>query len=223
MSFSVTTEPLVSPVSGAPSCPKSMWTETITDVSFTSAKVTVQQPPGTTVLTASCTFNRATSNGSVPSRTVTCGERLLVGLRPGHRLAGSEGVELAELADQVLGMPPEALFRAWAISQRQALEGAGVSPSVVELRDTDLSAVRWLDQADVDWILLIRSLAIEHVSTVVKPVAPLQLVRFSLLWNPRNAHNSAIAPFVQTSLTAPPRPPGWFTQPGHFRHGEVGQ
>jgi DNA-binding transcriptional LysR family regulator len=96
---------------------------------------------------------------------VFCAERLLVGLRPSHRLAGSEGVELAELADQVLGMPPEALFPAWVISQRQALEGAGVSPSVVELRDTDLSAVRWLDQADVDWILLIPSLAIEHVST----------------------------------------------------------
>ena len=152
---------------------------------------------------------------------VFCAERLLVGLRPGHRLAGSEGVRLAELADQVLGMPPEALFPAWVISQRQALEDADVTPRVVELRDTDLSAVRWLDQADVDWILLIPSLAAEHGNTVVKPVEPLQLVPFSLLWNPRNAHNSAIAPFVQTSLTAHP-PPGWFTQPGHLRHREVG-
>ena len=153
---------------------------------------------------------------------VFCAERLLVGLRPGHRLAGSEGVELADLADQVLGMQPEALFPAWVISQRQALEVAGVTPKIVELRDTDLSAVRWLDQADIDWILLISSLAVEHGNTVVKPVEPLQLVPFSLLWNPRNAHNSAIAPFVQTSLTADP-PLGWFTQPGHLRHREVGQ
>ena len=153
---------------------------------------------------------------------VFCAERLLVGLRPGHRLAGSDSVELAQLADEVLGMPPDALFPAWAISQRQALEEAGVTPKVVELRDTDLSAVRWLEQADVDWILLISSLAVEHGHTVVKPVEPLQLVPFSLLWNPRTAHNSAIAPFVQTSLTADP-PPGWFTQPGHSRHREVGQ
>lgn len=152
---------------------------------------------------------------------VFCAERLLVGLRPGHRLAGSEAVELAQLKDEVLGMPPEALFPAWAISQRQALEGAGVTPNVVELRDTDLSAVRWLEQADVDWILLISSLAVEHGRTVVRPVVPLQFVPFSILWNPRNAHNSAIAPFVQTSLTADP-PPGWFTRPGHLRYREMG-
>ena len=115
-----------------------------------------------------------------------------------------------------------ALFPAWAISQRQTLEEAGVTPKVIELRDTDLSAVRWLEQVDVDWILLISSLAVEHGHTVVKPVDPLQLVPFSLLWNPRNAHNSAIAPFVETSLTADP-PPGWFTQPGHSRHGDGGR
>ena len=153
---------------------------------------------------------------------VFCAERLLVGLRPGHRLAGSDSVELVQLADEVLGMPPKALFPAWAISQRQALEEAGVRPKVVELRDTDLSAVRWLEQVDVDWILLISSLAVEHSKTVVKTVEPLQLVPFSLLWNPRNADNSAIEPLVQTSLTADP-PPGWFTQPGHSRHREIGQ
>ena len=160
-----------------------------------------------------------------PSGIVTnvfCAERLLVGLRPGHRLAESESVELAELAGEVLGMPPEELFPAWAISQRQALEEAGVTPKVVELRDTDLSAVRWLEQTDVEWILLISSLAVEHIRTVVKAVAPRQLVPFSLLWNPRNAGNAAIAPFVQTSLAADP-PPGWFTQPGHSRHREVGE
>jgi len=74
-----------------------------------------------------------------------------------------------------------------------------------------------LDQAGVDWILLISSLAVEHSNTVVKPTEPLQLVPFVLLWNPQNAHNSAIAPFVQTALTVDP-PPGWFTQQDHLRH-----
>ena len=72
VSFSVTTAPPVSPIPGAPGCPNPMWTETITDDSFTSATLTVQQPPGTTVLTASCTFSPATSNGPVPNNTVTC-------------------------------------------------------------------------------------------------------------------------------------------------------
>jgi len=72
VSFSVTTEPPVTPIPGAPGCPNTMWTEDITDVSFTSATVTVQQPPGTTVLTASCTFSPATANGAVPSKDVTC-------------------------------------------------------------------------------------------------------------------------------------------------------
>jgi len=49
-----------------------MWTETITDMAFTSAVVTVQQPVGTTVLTATCTFSPPTSNGPVPGSTVSC-------------------------------------------------------------------------------------------------------------------------------------------------------
>lgn len=162
---------------------------------------------------------------SVPtgiSTAVFCAERLLVGLRPGHHLASSESVALADLADEVLGLPPEALFPAWVISQRQALESAGVAPKVVELRDTDLAAARWLDQADVDWILLISSLAVEHRNTVVKPIEPLQLVPFRLLWNLQKADHSAIAPFVQSALTVDP-PPGWFTQSGHFRHRPVSQ
>jgi hypothetical protein len=72
VTFSVTTVAPVSPIPGAPGCPNPRWTETITDVSFTSATVTVEQPPGTTVLTATCTFSPATSNGHVPSGNVTC-------------------------------------------------------------------------------------------------------------------------------------------------------
>lgn len=70
--FSVTIEPPVSPIPDAPGCPNPQWTETITDVAFTSAIITVEQPVGTSVLTVSCTFLPATSGGDVPSSTVTC-------------------------------------------------------------------------------------------------------------------------------------------------------
>lgn len=70
--FNVTTEAPVTPILGAPECPNPQWTEDITDVSFTSATITVEQPPGTTVLTVSCTFSPATTDGAVPETTVTC-------------------------------------------------------------------------------------------------------------------------------------------------------
>jgi hypothetical protein len=72
VSFTVTTTSPTSPIAGAPGCPNVHWTEEITDLSFTDATITVQQPAGTTVLTVSCTFNPATSNGLVPSNTVSC-------------------------------------------------------------------------------------------------------------------------------------------------------
>ncbi|HZM77987.1 MAG TPA: hypothetical protein VFC19_19890 [Candidatus Limnocylindrales bacterium] len=70
--FSVTTEAPVSPIPGAPDCPNPNWTETITDVAFTSARITVEQPPGTVVLTVTCTFSSPTQNGTVPASNVTC-------------------------------------------------------------------------------------------------------------------------------------------------------
>ena len=69
-----------------------------------------------------------------------CAERLLVGLRPDHRLASEETVALADLANETLGISSEQLFPAWVLSQRQALETADVSPPTVELDDTDLTA-----------------------------------------------------------------------------------
>ena len=43
-SFSVTTSPPPSPVPGAPDCPNSGWTETITSITWTSARIRVWQP-----------------------------------------------------------------------------------------------------------------------------------------------------------------------------------
>ena len=72
VSFLVTTSAPQSPVPGAPGCPNRLWTERITDVAFTSATLSVQQPAGTTVLTTSCTFSPPTTNGPVPSRDMSC-------------------------------------------------------------------------------------------------------------------------------------------------------
>jgi hypothetical protein len=70
--FDVTTAAPVSPIAGAPDCPNPQWTEAITDVAFTSAVITVEQPVGTLVLTISCSFSSPTSNGSVPGSNVSC-------------------------------------------------------------------------------------------------------------------------------------------------------
>ena len=70
--FNVRTTEAPATIAGAPDCPNPQWTESITDLAFTSATITVEQPPGTTVLTISCTFGSPTSNGSVPAGNVTC-------------------------------------------------------------------------------------------------------------------------------------------------------
>jgi hypothetical protein len=70
--FAVITLAPVTPIPGAPDCPNPQWTEAITDMAFTSATITVQQPPGTTVLTVACTISPASNNGAVPGGRVTC-------------------------------------------------------------------------------------------------------------------------------------------------------
>lgn len=72
VAFNVTTIAPVSPIPGAPGCPNTNWSEEITDLSFTSATITVEQPAGTLVLTVTCTFSSPTSNGAVPRGDVTC-------------------------------------------------------------------------------------------------------------------------------------------------------
>jgi hypothetical protein len=70
--FSVVTvapEPIIA---GAPDCPNANWTETIEDLASTSAVITVEQPPGTTVLTVTCSISPASRDGSVPRADVSC-------------------------------------------------------------------------------------------------------------------------------------------------------
>lgn len=59
-------------IAGAPDCPNTKWNEQIDDLAFTTATITVEQPVGTLVLTVSCTFSPATSNGPVPGNRVSC-------------------------------------------------------------------------------------------------------------------------------------------------------
>jgi len=82
VTISTTTAEPVSPVPGAPGCPNPTWTEEITDVSFTSATIRLFQDQTaadgefgrweTLVLTVSCTFDPATSDGAVPRSSFTC-------------------------------------------------------------------------------------------------------------------------------------------------------
>ena len=178
--------------------------------------------PGLTDALVSGRIDVAITCGLIPATEGTagevfCAEPLLVGLRPGHRLAGRPAVALSDLAHDVLGTLSADLFPAWALSQRQALETAGISPPTIDLADTDLAATRWADQPGVDWILLIPSLAAAHDETVIIPVEPGQLVPFTLQWNPGRAHTMAVARFVHAALTAQ-LPPGWRTLPGHLHH-----
>ena len=69
--FGVETDPPDTPIPGAPDCPNSSWTESITDMAFTSATIVVEQG-GSVVLTISCTFSSPTSDGAVRKADVNC-------------------------------------------------------------------------------------------------------------------------------------------------------
>ena len=146
---------------------------------------------------------------------VFCAEPLLVGLRPEHRLARQDAVALTDLAHDVLGTTPAELFPGWALSQRQALEQAGISPPTIDLADTDRPPPLGRT-AGREGILLIPSLAAAHTTTVIRrPSGPDGAG--TLQWNPNRAHTMAVARFVHAALTAE-LPPGWHTQPDHLHH-----
>lgn len=62
----------VTPIPGAPGCPNPNWRPDITDLSFTTATITVERPAGNLVLTVTCTFSGPTTNGAVRGADVTC-------------------------------------------------------------------------------------------------------------------------------------------------------
>jgi hypothetical protein len=70
--FRVTTEAPASPVPGAPHCPNPNWAEIITDVSFSHATITVEQPLGTVVMVVDCVIEPSSLDGFVPKGDVDC-------------------------------------------------------------------------------------------------------------------------------------------------------
>jgi len=142
-----------------------------------------------------------------------CGEPLLVSVRPGHRLSGKDGVALAELAEETLGIQSEALFPAWVLAQRQALESAGISPRTVELVDNHVSAASWPDQDEVDWIMTTGSILDVGMAAPVLPATTPRLVPYVLQWIPDRVPTAAVSRFVNVALDATAIPQGWSPMP----------
>jgi len=79
VTINVTTDPPVSPIPGAPGCPNSSWTENITSVAFTGVSFALIQDANNDgayseapSISGTCSFAPATSDGAVPSASVTC-------------------------------------------------------------------------------------------------------------------------------------------------------
>ena len=140
------------------------------------------------------------------STRVFCAQPLLVGVRPDHPLAGEPAIPLAALADQVRGTTTESLFPAWSLAQQQALQAAGIAPRTVQLDAPDLVAARWMEQLEVDWILLIGSLTAGHVDTVIRPVTPRLEVPFTVRWRRSRLRTPAVRRVVEHVLAMPPAP-----------------
>jgi len=78
LTFSIETQKPTTPIAGAPDCPNSSWSEDITNLSFTTANLTIQQPPGSAPIIVggatgcTVTFTPSTSDGKVPASDVSC-------------------------------------------------------------------------------------------------------------------------------------------------------
>ncbi len=144
-------------------------------------------------------FGSAAPRDGIESRAFWS-EPLFAGVRPDHRLASKQTVAMAELQDATLGITSADLFPAWTSYQRQALAAAGVAPRMVVLAGPDLDASRWAEQGEVDWILVIPSLAARHTTTVTLAIEPPYLVPFTLQWKVARADLPPVAQFVATAL-----------------------
>lgn len=139
-------------------------------------------------------------------------EPLLVGVRPSHRLAGRSYVAIDEFEHDVLGRPSDALFPAWTQAQRAVLATAGIGPPTAALPAADITAARWVDHPQVDWILLTPSLAAHHQETSFIDLAPQHYIDFSLLLPVAHQDDPALARFVHTCFNTE-LPPGWTRPP----------
>lgn len=132
---------------------------------------------------------------------------LLIGLRPGHPLAGDDVIDLRRLGNRLLGLHSAQLFPAWHGAQRRILADAGLAPPTVELEDTDLSARLWTRQPEVEWIMLIASLLTGHANTVTRP-AQAGTVPFTLSWPAQPSPRAVVRRFIEFCRAAE-LPPGW--------------
>jgi hypothetical protein len=89
---------------------------------------------------------------------------------------------------------PCAISPAWALTQGQVLETAGIAPPSVELEETDLNATRWVEQGNVDWILITPSLVGSHRDDVSKPLQPEVLVPLHPAVEPRPSADAGCCP-----------------------------
>jgi DNA-binding transcriptional LysR family regulator len=157
------------------------------------------------------------TGGELPERAGTerrllGSEPLLVGLRPGDPELERRAVNLRSLATRTLGAVSPALFPAWGGIERTVLQGAGIDPPRSELRAADISAAGWMEQSEVEWVLLTRSLARAHAGTEIRPLEPSIDVPYWMRWRRDRYAESVLRNFLDT-VTRIGVPEGW-TAPG---------
>jgi hypothetical protein len=119
----------------------------------------------------------------------------------------------------VRGAVRESLFPARALTQRQVLDAAGIALPSVELEETDLNATRWVEQLNVDWILITPSLVRSHRDDVIKPLQPEVLVPYTPAVEPRPSADAGCCPVRPYGAHGRPasrmEPAAWPSTPRH--------